>query len=333
MRDMTLGRRDFIRLGILTGIFTMSGCSFSSGRGVLGLPKGILPREFLQALPSRWKYQFLEVKSEKDFYKSALEKRIDLMVIGDGWLNDCPYEEFQSIEADENFPQLNSKAKFFLSSMNSAISSRLLPIAVSPWVLIFRGEEDLWLQARESWQVLLEPKLKGHVILPSSPRVIMSLADHMKGSNSLERLRSQAKSFDDKNGLNWLLAGQAKVAVLPLQVCLRALASDPRLRIAFPKEGSALNWSVLLRPKKSLEALPLNWIQEARSLPLLVKLLAKGVIPPIAYPQIVEVSDLLPEKYRSIYQSEGAFENSWSFKPLSNLERKGLESRWLSSAP
>ncbi len=333
MRDMTLGRRDFIRLGILTGVFTISGCSFPSGRGVLGLPKGILPREFLHALPSRWKYQFLEVKSEKDFFESSLEKRVDLIAIGDGWLNDCPYEEFQSIQADEIFPDLNSKAKLFLNSMNSAISSRLLPIAVSPWVLIFRGEEDLWLQARESWQVLLEPKLKGDVILPSSPRVIMSLADHMKESNSLERLRSQAKSFDDKNGLNWLLAGQAKVAVLPLQLCLRALASDPRLRIAFPREGSVLNWSVLLKPKEGLQALPLNWIQEARRLPLLVKLLAKGVMPPISYSYLMDASDLLPGKYRSIYQSEEAFENSWSFKPLSNLERKRLESRWISSSP
>ncbi len=251
MKDMTLGRRDFIRLGILTGLFSLSGCSFSSGRAVLGLPKDILPREFLQAMPSRWKYQFLEVKSEKDFYKSVLEKGIDLIALGDGWLNECPFGKFKTIEANEIYARLNSQAKIFLNSCSSEISERLLPISVSPWVLIFRGEEDLWLQARESWQVLLEPKLKGHVILPSSPRVIMSLADQMELKNSLDRLRLQAKSFDDKNGLNWLLSGQAKVAVLPLQICLSALASDPRLRIAFPKGGAPLNWSILLSPKTS----------------------------------------------------------------------------------
>ncbi len=330
---MTLGRRDFIRLGVLTGLFSISGCSFPSGRAVLALPKGVLPREALQALPSQWKYQLLEVKSQKDFYKSNLEKRIDLIAIGDGWLGECPFEEFQSIEADEIYPLLNSKAKSFLNSINSEISSRVLPIAVSPWVLIFRGEEGLWRQAQESWQVLLEPKLKGHVILPSSPRVVMSLADQMKGDNPLKHLRAQAKSFDDKNGLNWLISGQAKVAVLPLQICLRALASDPRLRIAFPREGAALNWSVLLSTQKSPQPLPLDWIKQTWTLPLLVKLLAKGSMPPIDYSQIVEASNLLPEKYRFIYHSEEAFENSWSFRSLNNLERKALESRWNSSSP
>ncbi len=330
---MTLGRRDFIRLGILTGLFSLSGCSFSSGRAVLGLPKDILPREFLQAMPSRWKYQFLEVKSEKDFYKSVLEKGIDLIALGDGWLNECPFEKFKPIEANEIYARLNSQAKTFLNSCNSEISERLLPISVSPWVLIFRGEEDLWLQARESWQVLLEPKLKGHVILPSSPRVIMSLADQMELKNSLDLLRLQAKSFDDKNGLNWLLSGQAKVAVLPLQICLRALASDPRLKIAFPKGGSPLNWSVLLSPKTSSHSIPLDWIKETWNLPLLVKLLAKGFMPPIAYSYLVEASNFLPEKYRLIYQSEEAFQNSWSFKPLNKSEREELESRWISSSP
>ncbi len=330
---MTLGRRDFIRLGILTGIFSLSGCSFPSNRAVLGLPKGILPGESLKALSSQWKYQFFEVQSEEDFYKSVLEKRIDLIAIGDGWLNECPYDNFQSIEADEIFSRLNSKAKLFLNGFTSEISSRFLPIAVSPWVLIFRGEEDLWLQGRESWQVLLDPKLKGHVILPSSPRVVMSLADQMKVDNSLQRLRLQARSFDDKNGLNWLLAGQAKVAVLPLQFCLKALSSDPRLRIAFPKEGSALNWTVLLSPKKTIQPLPLEWIQETWRLPLLLKLLAKGVIPPIAYSQVVKASALLPEKYRFIYQSEEAFENSWSFNLLNNFDKEALESRWIRSSP
>ncbi len=56
-------------------------------------------------------------------------------------------------------------------------------------------------------------------------------------------------------------------------------------------------------------------------------------MPPIAYSYLVEASNFLPEKYRLIYQSEEAFQNSWSFKPLNKSEREELESRWISSSP
>ncbi|AAP99482.1 Periplasmic binding protein-like II superfamily [Prochlorococcus marinus subsp. marinus str. CCMP1375] len=333
MKNLTLGRREFIRLGALTGLLSLSGCSYASNRATLVLPKDVLPREFLQSLPSSWRYQFLASSTEVKFNKNQLDKQIDLIALGDGWLSNCPYEHFQAIGDVTLYEELNSQAISFLNSFKADISARLLPLAVSPWVLIFRGG-DRWLpKARESWEVLLESDLREQVILPSSPRVIMSLADRMRDTDSLRLLKLQARSFDDRNGLNWLLSGKAKVAVLPLHFCLKALASDPRLSIAFPKEGAPLNWTLLLRPKSTSQPLPSEWIKKSRELPLLLKLLARGVIPPVKYAYLKEGINSLPNRYQTIYQFEENFKNSWSLPPLNSLEKEALEDRWNNSSP
>ncbi|KGG16521.1 MULTISPECIES: ABC transporter substrate-binding protein [unclassified Prochlorococcus] len=331
--DITLGRRDFIRLSLLTAVLSLTGCSFSSGRPTVGLAKGLLPREFLQALPSPWRYELLDDFSENDFHKLTLRKNPDLIVLGDGWLRNFPYEKYQPIQADILYNKLSNQAISFLDSFKPTVSSRLFPVAVSPWVLIFRGGEELLSRAGESWETLLDPSLRGQVVLPSSSRVIMALAERMGDKDALRRLRSQAKSFDDKNGLNWLLSGRAKVAVLPLQFCLSSLASDPRLTIVFPKEGSPLNWTLLMQSNSSLQSFPLSWIQQTWKMPLLLKLLSRGIMPPVPYSDLSMAIESLPERYRLIYQSEEKLSNCWSLKPLTNDEEQLLETRWLNSAP
>ena len=54
------------------------------------------------------------------------------------------------------------------------------------------------------------------IILPNSPHLIISIADRMRNPNQLSKLKKQAKAFDDKNALNWILGGQAKVTIVPL---------------------------------------------------------------------------------------------------------------------
>ncbi len=333
MIDLTLGRRDFIRLGILGGVFSLAGCSFTKPRPTLSLPRGILPIEALQALTKPWSFEFLDVHPGINLYQSQLQKKVDLIAIGDGWLKDCPFESFQAIGEKELYENLNGQAINFLNSFGSDFSEKLYPVLVSPWVLIFRGGESFLPKARESWEVLLDSRLRKKVILPTSPRLVMALAKRMRHNDSLRLLRSQARSYDDKNGLNWLLSGKAKVAVLPLQSCLNAIRQDPRLSIALPRDGCPLNWTLLLRPNFSVELFPSSWIKQTWELPLLVKLLVRGVIPPVLDSELIKAIDLLPDDYKLIYKSESLWERSWSLPPLTLLEEKSLEQQWLDSSP
>lgn len=57
--------------------------------------------------------------------------------------------------------------------------------------------------------------MAGRVVLPASPRLVMSLADHLGGGQALPALRRQALTYDDRQATNWLLKGEAKVVVLP----------------------------------------------------------------------------------------------------------------------
>ena len=142
MRDLTLSRRDFIRLGVLTGILSLYSCSFADRRATLSLPKGVVPKEFLKTLPSDWRYQFLDIHPDMDLFKGQSREGIDLIAIGDGWLKNCPYEDFESISSDDLLAKYNSQAKTFLSNFSPDIASRLLPVAVSPWVMIFRRNKN-----------------------------------------------------------------------------------------------------------------------------------------------------------------------------------------------
>ncbi len=330
---MTLGRRSFLRLALLSGLFSLSGCSFGTLRPTLFFAKGVLPKEFLQTLPSRWEYQFSNVRSGRDFCVSEQAIKADLVALGDGWLKTCSPELFQTIGVDGLYDHLNNQAIAFLNGLGPIFLEKVFPVAFSPWVLIFRRGEEFLARANESWEILLDPKLRGHVILPDSPRLIMSLAERMSHEDSLRRLILQARSFDDRNGLNWLLSGKAKVAILPLQYCLKNLTRDPRLSIALPKEGCPLNWTLLLRPKSTNELFPSSSIKQSLSLPTLVNLLAIGLIPPLPYSELIESIDALPDNYQLIYASETMFDNAWSLPILTPLEEQVLQEKWMNSTP
>ncbi len=333
MNNLALGRQEFLRLFLFGGLLSISGCSYASSGPVISLPKSSLPKECLQSLPSRWKYEFLEVNSKQNLCQAQVAKDRDLILLGDGWLNDCPSMAFQKIELLELNPLLNNKAIAFLKMFDDKFSSKLVPVAFSPWVMIFLGEKDLVSEAKDSWEILLDPQLRGKVILPKSPRLVIELARQMSNPDALGQLKKQVKSFDDRNSLNWLRSGEASVAVLPLQFCLKALSSDLRLSVVLPKNGAPLNWTLLLQPSSSSEPFPFQWIKKLWRDPLLLKMLGNGLIPPVPYSQLTNAINFLPRQYQTIYQLEQSIEKSWSLSPLSIVERKVLEELWLNSSP
>lgn len=322
MNDLLLGRRDFLRLGIVAGVLGLSSCGISK-KATLGSFHGILPKELLKSLPSEWRFKLLDSNISTDPYKTYFAKEIDLIAIGDGWLRTLDFKTVQPIGEAKLQGRLNRQAIIFLSSFGPDIASKLFPVGFSPWAMLFRGGGTWLPKAKETWEVLLEPDFEGKIVLPSSPRLVMSLADRMGYQDELRRLRGQAITFDDQNALNWIISGRAKVAVLPLQHCMGALSKDPRLRVVIPNQGAPLNWTILTRPKMSQEPLPYSWIKEAWELPLMGRLISKGWLPPLSYSETLKAINFLPKEHQSIiFSSEEVFDRFWSLSPLDEWDQK-----------
>ena len=200
--------------------------------------------------------------------------------------------------------------------------------------MLFRGEPAIKNQVANSWEVLLDPELKGNVLLPSSPRLVMSLAAHMQPPDALRQLRQAAISFDDRHALNWLLQGDAKVAVLPLQRCMEAILRDQRLHAVLPAQGAPLNWTLMLRPSSSKEPVPQDWVKKAWEEPLLSRLLSAGWVPPLDRSQLTSAMSRVPKRLRSlVLPSNEVWRRCWNLAPLDPSEQDALTVKWKASTP
>jgi hypothetical protein len=200
--------------------------------------------------------------------------------------------------------------------------------------MLFRGEPTLRNQAANSWEVLLDPELKGKVLFPSSPRLVMSLTAHMQTPDALRQLRQAAISFDDRHALNWLLQGDAQVAVLPLQRCMGALLRDQRLHAVLPLQGAPLNWTLMLRPSSSKEPLPQDWVKKAWEEPLLSRLLSAGWVPPLARSQLSIAMSRVPKRLRAlVLPSNEVWQRCWNLAPLDPSEQDAMKAKWKASTP
>ncbi len=334
MKDFIIGRRDLIRLGFFAGLVGLSSCGITPSTPLLVSYKGVLPKELLKTLPSNWRFEMLDASGTGKPFRDPVTMSGDLLATGDGWLQSFSFEEFKTIGEENLKGRLNQQANTFLTSFSPSIASKIIPIGFSPWVMLFRGNDELLLKARQTWQVLLEPELKGKLVLPRSTRLIMALADQMGGDKELVRLREQVITFDEQNSMNWLLSGRAKVVVLPLQHCVNQLIRDPRLSVALPSEGAPLNWTILMRPAKAIHPLPSSWIKALWSAPILGKLVSKGWFPPLPYVELMElISDVSFQDHSGVLKSKDLYERLWSLTPLNRIEKNSLELRWLNSSP
>jgi len=338
MRHSLIGRRGFIRVSSLASCFALYGCKFTPNTPIdnptLTSYEGILPESIISNLPLSWRFKLLRYKRQENPYMTLAQENFDFLAIGDGWLQELSIDSFASFGDHELFDNLNIKAKEFLKNFDSQISKKILPIGYSPWVMLFRNGEKLLPEAKETWKVLLKKELKDQLVLPNSSRVVMALADKIEGKDVLRDLRGQAKTFDDRNALNWVISGKAKAAVMPLQNCITSVLRDPRLNVVIPLEGAPLNWTLLLKSGASQFSVPSSLITTTFKRPLLTKLLLDGWIPPIDFSKVINIVKLLPEQSKSIYGlSQESYKNFWSLEPLTDLNQSTLESRWNSSLP
>jgi hypothetical protein len=334
-----LSRRQLLRLGLISGAgVALPGLLTSCQKGkdqVLAAVKGQFPQAWSQKLPAGWQPRWLDDPEAVGRSKAAL------WALSDGWASALPRQNIHPIGLEAELQQLTSWAapvsRLFAPEGSPALA---FPWAFSPWVLVLRNRPDLAQRRAEGWQLLLDPSLNGQLVLPSSPRVAMALLGH--GLEPLMALRGQALAYDERDGLNLLLSGEAQAMVTPLQRVIPLLRRDQRLQVVLPASGAPLTWQLLLRPAPgvagpvtgSVAPLPVGWIQMLWDRSLLESLLLKGWVPPLPRAVLEPVLGGFPKPVAQLLlPSDGVLQRCWSLPPLGPQAQLGLQTLWDAAAP
>ena len=326
MNTNTLGRREFIKYGLSSSLVLLSGCSTSQKKLALRGFTNSFPSEFVNSLSTGW--EFFPIKDfefKKSPYNSALNEKTDLLVLNDGWISDLPINSLKEIKADSIRNNFSKQTSSFLDGLGKDYKKKLLPLAVSPWVILFRNEDSLALENKNSWKVIFSSALKNQIVFPNSPYLLISIAQKIGFLDDFSKIKNQAQAFDDRNALNWVVSGRANAAVLPLSRCVDSLIEDPRLSILLPTEGSPLNWTVLASPSLSPELFPTDWFDSLWGATNLRRVISKGFLPPTNLSDLWRKNINVPQKYQSIFlPKESVWNKCWSLPILTAEKKKDL---------
>ena len=319
-------RREFLNSSKLSLLFLLNSCSNLPNKVKIALQNSLYPQSFKDTIPKDWKQEKINFKSIQLKKNRNTIFNSDFTLINDGWLTSINFAKFEKINEYPFIKNLDKRSIEFLGSFNEIQRSKLFPIGVVPYTIIIKNNKELISSARNTWDFLLLKKLKGKIIFPKSPRILMSIAEKINTSNSLKKLKSQAMLFDDENMLNWLINSDACVAIVPFSLCSKYLKVDPRLSLAFPSQGVPLMWHFLLSRSDLNSAKLTDWIKSFEKKSVVDKLVSQGWYLPFN-------SDYLQSKYKSELlpisgPSQKCWDNSWSFPVLTNEEKIKLENSW-----
>ncbi len=328
-------RRRLLQLLGGSGLVVLAGCRGSNSAPRLMAAAETLPKLWQSTLPEPWRLLPLKPEDAQVFWAAVTREQVDLVAVTDGWLSLCPEDQLQPVEAGSLPTLLDEAAKRYLRSLGSIRASQVLPVGVSPWVMLMRHGDALQSAAKPlNWNVLLDPALKGRVVLPASPRLVIDLAARITEADALPRLRQQVLSFDDRQGMNWLLKDRARVVVLPLQRCITVLRRDPRLQAVLPESGAPLHWTLLVRPSQTREPIPRAWVEAAWEPPLQTRLLATGWRPPLRDLELKPLGIDLPKRLRTLLlPPEQVWNRCWSLPPLTLQQQALMVDQWRASSP
>ena len=327
------GRRDFLKYGLMSSFLILSGCATSQKKLVLRGVSNSFPNEFINSLSTAWEFFPIEdIKLEKNPYNFIFQEKTDLLVLNDGWIPDLPFSSLQEIKAPDLRENFSKQTSSFLDGLGEDYKNRIFPLAVSPWVILFRNEDSLDLKNKNSWEVIFSNTLTNQIVFPNSPYLVISIGQKLGFDNDLSKIKSQAKSFDDRNALNWVVSGRANAAVLPLSSCVDSLIKDPRLSVLLPEEGSPLNWTVLASPILSAESFPTDWFDSLWGPTYLRHVIRKGFLPPTSFADLRRQNLNIPQEYQSIFLPKQSFwKKCWSLPLLSVQEKKNMALIWNNS--
>ena len=330
MNTYTFGRREFIQYGLISSLFLLAGCSTSQKKLVLRGVSNSFPSEFVNSLSTGWEFfPIKDIDLKKFSYNSTLQEKTDLLVLNDGWISDLPINSLQEIKADNIRINFSKQTSSFLNGLGEDYKKKIFPLAVSPWVILFRNEDSLALKNKNSWEVIFSNSLTNKIVFPNSPFLLISIAQKIGLVNDILKIKSQAKSFDDRNALNWVVSGRANAALLPLSHCVDSLVKDPRLSVLLPQEGTPLNWTVLASPSLSPELFPTDWFNSLWGPTYLSRVIRKGFLPPTNLSDLRRKNINVPSRYQSIFlPDESVWTKCWSLPILSFDRQKDLALNW-----
>ena len=320
-------RRQFINYAKLSILFLLNSCSKVSKKIKISFQSSFYPDAIKQTFPVSWNKEninFGKVKLEKNKIKLL---NSDFILINDGWLNTINFDFFQNINYLIPNDNLDKRSRDFLSSFEEYQSNKLFPIGLVPYAVIIKNNKDIINNARQSWDFLLSEKLKGKIIFPQSPRIIMSISKKINDKNSLNKLKDQAMLFEDRNSLNWLINSNACVAIVPYTLCFKYFKFDSRLSIVFPKKGVPLIWNFLLSKSKINNEILIDWIESLENKAIIDKLAIQGWYLPFKNEYSQSKYNITSETDIS-GPSKICWENSWSLSPLDSKQKSNLENLW-----
>lgn len=327
-----LSRRQLLQLGGVALPLLLSGCR--QERHSLLATRRDLPALWSARLPRDWALHSLDDPAAvSDSVRGAASQRPALAQLWDGWATALPAGSLQPFGAttllDRLSPLAGPASRLFAPAGATVLA---FPWAVDPWVLLLRDRPDLARRRDEGWGLLLEPSLRRRLVLPSSPRLSLSLVQ--ADPQRLRQLRRASLANDERDGLSLLLSGDAEAMVLPRRLAVPLLRSDPRLAVVLPQQGAPLGWNLLLRPAAATAEPPLDWLEAALQPPLLPRLLATGWVPPLPRPQLEAAAASLPASQRQLLlPPEAVLQRCWSLPPLTPDERRSLQQLWDEAAP
>ena len=322
-------RRQFLNYGRLSLLLLLTSCNNSSRNIRISLQSSFYPQSLKDTFPISWQQENINLsKLEIEKNKNKIFNS-DFLLINDGWINTINFERYQNIDNFFLYDKLNDKSKDFLKSFKEYQKNKLFPIGVVPYAVIIKNNKDLIDDANKSWDFLLTKKLKGKIIFPQSPRIIMSISKKINVKNSLDKLKAQAMLFDDKNSMNWLINSQASVAIIPYYLCLKFIKFDSRLSIVLPNSGVPLIWNFLLSKSKLNNQKLIDWIKSLEKKSTIDELAKQGWYLPFNNKFTQKIYNMNIQN--NFGPSKICWENSWSLFPINNAEKLNIENSWYQS--
>ncbi|MFN9622732.1 MAG: twin-arginine translocation pathway signal [Cyanobacteriota bacterium] len=327
MAEGQLSRRSLLGIGVAGTLSLLAGCSPKGAQ--LAARRGDLPERWLKRLPGDWQVRWFDGAARvQEACGAPRKERPALAQLSDGWATALPagaWEPFgQGPLLGRLTPAAAAASRLFGGEAQPPLA---FPWSLNPWVLVFRNRPDLARRSHLGWSVLLESSLAGKVVLPSSPRVVMTLV--REDRERLCQLRRQALAHDDRNGIQLLLSGAAEAAVLPRQQVVPLLRRDPRLTAFLPEDGGPVAWSLLLRPAGTTVAPPVEWLEALLQPPLLPRVLAAGWVPPLPRAALAAALERFPPSLaKLLLPPEAVLARSVDLPPLPPEERRRLQELW-----
>ena len=326
MINKFLSRRKFINVAKLSFLFLLGSCRNASERVNIAFQKQLYPLQFIDLIPNLWNQKAISLNKLSKKTNSKDLKDIDLLLISDGWLNKVNFDDFENINTSL-LSRLDERSKNYLSNFDKSRQGKLMPIGINPYAVIIKNNKKYKINNKDSWDFLFSKDFKGKIILPKSPRIVLSIMQRIKNRDLLQNIANQEFIYDDKNPLDLLVNTEAAIAITPLSLSQKYLKIDSRLSIFFPDDGVPLLWNfAMIKSSLNIEEFN-NWIDlllEPNTANRLVK--AGWYLPFQSFTMNQPYSTNMNQfSNYNFNPSKKCWDNSWSFAPLNPKDKKELE--------